>query len=665
MAPGPSPIGGARASRTPKQDDLREQYKRLRLALTQPDHIVSGKPISGSDQARTQPPRSRVIAAVDQVIREIGPMVTITHALAQYVHEMLVEGTQRTRTPAISTIETYLSEIGARLIDKMHGSDMLAASPDEIEDAYLEIVEGRADLEGGGIDEETETGRRCAQQLIQFQGVLERLGGPSADLSILGPYMARADRRRYCTLVSNADYEKAKTWLYREIAGSNEPDVLGGRWRTLCRHAVVAMILIYRSGARINEISWLRLSEIHSEGDEMALTIRPTRYRRLKTRAARRRISIGARMTQDEQALIGGWLAYQQAGREQIPVHRIFVFSHPESNRHMIGDAALRACMQRAHDAVGNPYFHPHSLRHSHVSERFWRLVGHPTDSESAPRIARELQRQVHETGHARLSTGVRHYCHVPLSVALPSAETTGRWHLAAVADKKVQAVDLAGTRHASKAATAEQRLYRWSLAVDTSYQTRPTAGSSSQRAVPSPLAHEFAPYSIADLDHLIRELRVPPSGPGIAARYGLRSRDLEQLTAAASDLADRCNYRMLRLETGRAPIPLPRRKEGISSARDWARIPTKDLHRMGSLFAELYRPYHARLDELRGNEEPLREMANLFRAHRLRPAPKLDAPGVASSLRLSFPTGTATTGYSLLCWHLGLAYLHSRLTCP
>ena len=665
LASEPSSIGGARVFRTPNQTELREQYKRLRLALTHPDHIVLGKPISGSDQARTQPPRSRVIAAVDQVISEVGPMVTITHALAKYVHEMLVDGTPRTSNPAISTIETYLSEVGPRLINKLHGSDMQAVSPDEIEDAYLEIVEGRADLDGGGLDEATENGRRCAQQLMQFQRVLEELGGPSADLSILGPYMSRADRGRYCTLVSNADYEKAKTWLYREIAGSNEPDVLGGRWRTICRHAVAAMILIYRSGARVNEISWLRLSDIDSEGDKLALTIRPTRYRGLKTRAARRRISIGDRMPQDEKALLAAWLADQLAGREGIPLHRIFAFSFPESYRYVIGDATLRAYMQRAHYNVGKTSFRPHSLRHSHVSERFLRLVGHPTDSESAPRVARELQRQVHETGHARLSTGVRHYCHVPLSVTLPSAETTGRWHLAAVADKKVQAVDLAGTRHASKAATAEQRLYRWSLAVDTSYQARPTSEYSRQRAVPSPLPDEFVPYTIADLDHLIRELRATSSAQEIAARYGLRNQDLEQLMAAASDLASLCNYRMLGLESGRTPIPLPRRKEGISNARDWARIPTKDMHRMGLLFAELYRPYHARLDELRGNEEPLREMANLFRAHGLRPTPKFDAPGIGSSLRLSFPTDEATTGYSLVCWHLGLAYLHSRLTCP
>lgn len=645
-----------------RHSKLREQYKRLRLALSHPDHILTGSPLPRGRIARTRPPRPKVIKAVEQVIGECGPTVSITQALAQYVREMLVEGTQRKRNPKISTIETYLSEVGPRLIEMVQTQDLQTVSAGHLEDAYLQIVEDRADTKSSSDSELTEEGARCAQQVIQFQHVLERLGGPAVDLSQLGPYLSRSERRIYCALLSEADYEKAKQWLQDEIAGTAAPDPLGGHWRTQCRHSCAAMILLYRSGARIDEVAWLRLADIQGQGDNLALSIRVTRYRGVKTPSARRRIVVGSRMTQDEHALINAWLAAQRAGRNGIPDQHIYAFSAPQHEKLVYGDDVLRDHMQSAFRAAGKPGFRPHTLRHAAVNNRLMDQFRIPPDSSTAPTVARSMQRQVHETGHARPSTTIRYYCHVPLGIVPPSTDSTGRWHLAMLADKAVQAIDLASTRHTSKAFPAEQRLRDRALAVDTTQQL----GASHSGLIAAPTDQTrtgTTAYTVADLDQLIRDLRRTEASSSVAIRYGLRHQDHDQLIRAVSALDDACHYRILPLPGRPQPVPLPRRGRHFTSAYDWGRIPLDDLHRMGELFGHSYRPFHARLNELRGEGMHLRELEALLLRHKLAPAPVRALQNVESPQSMAFGGNHATSGFSLLCWFFGLAYVHGRLS--
>lgn len=361
--------------------------------------------------------RAKVIAEVDAMIGEDRPnkrLQPVVRLLALWVRQMLVEGTPQAVDPSDRTIETYLTRIGATLVEWFGSSALVDLDEVELEEAYLAAI-----LAGA-------TNRpQAAAAILRFHQCAElHYPMPEVDMSQVMSYLRDGQQSVDAELILPQERAEILTRsAARADAGSQNADKDSGR---VLRQAAAALPLYAYGALRRSEVLGLKVGDIWTDGEHTTIRVRRNRSRRIKTRAARRSVSF--QQGRPGIARFEQWAAMDSLRQQAWQRDRAFVFSPLAAPGSAEGrDAIARACSDIAAEVTGRDNERLHRLRHLVAFELLIPVFLSPADVNwmaTLPTqwqgeewedvlLPRDLLGRVVEIGHADCRVTLRCYIHM------------------------------------------------------------------------------------------------------------------------------------------------------------------------------------------------------------------------------------------------------------
>ena len=299
--------------------------------------------------------RVKVIAEVDAMLAEgrtnklLQPVVRL---LALWVRQMLVEGTQKTKDPSDRTIETYLTRIGATLVEWLGSGSLVDVDEIELEEAYVAAI-----LVG-------DTNRsQAASAVLEFHRCAQRhYAMPEVDLAQVMSYLRDARQPSDAGLILPQErVEILERSAARADTGLPDPDKEQGR---ILRQAAAVLPLYAWGGMRRSEALGLRVADAWDDGEHISVRVRRNRSRRIKTRAAGRAVFFDRRR-QREIDRFEEWVSMDSLRQQAWRRERAFIFSPLSAPGSADGrDAIAQACARVAAEVTGRRSERLHRFRH-------------------------------------------------------------------------------------------------------------------------------------------------------------------------------------------------------------------------------------------------------------------------------------------------------------
>jgi integrase len=376
-------------------------------------------------QGATPESRAKIIAEIeaqlqaDEAERRLQPIVRM---LASWTIDLLVNGTPKTENPALSTVENYLTRVGAPLVHIFGQSGLSDVDEVELEDAYLVAIESKS-ADGKDLRQKTAAG------VLLFHAHAQRqFGLPEVDLSEIKLYLregpdALSDARLILPAERDAIVQALVNRTGQAVDECSQYEV------RLTRQASQLMPLIGLGGLRRGEGLGLQFRDISERNGQVGIRIRPNSSRRLKTVRARRALQIPADATAVGGLTLPEWIQTERSRLRTRNLETAFVFS--PTNEPF--DASVRAeiaevCLEACRHVTGRQQSRLHALRHLVAMERttpvfladrdrealahLIRMVPVPTLREGVA-LPRDLLGQVLALGHADPETTVVCYHHL------------------------------------------------------------------------------------------------------------------------------------------------------------------------------------------------------------------------------------------------------------
>lgn len=360
----------------------------------------------------TRPTRGAVIGELEAWL---GPpdrpvyRAPIVRMLAEWALAELQRPRPGGRRLADSSVATYVTRIGAHLVEMLGDSDPAHWDETSIEDAYEYALQAsdRAKF-------------KVAAALLSFHRFSEaRYDLPDVDLGLVYAMLGTRKRRVDCELILPADRERALAELERQAwqAGSEHTA------RT-ARIAHVTAVWLARAGARLREPLGFRVRDLGKIPDgPVYARITSNRMRSLKTMAGRRTVVLAAAAASEPQR-VWAWRDAVASNAKPSRAGSAYLTAGLESRRSFDEHAgAAHLIRQALAQQTGRPSERLHRLRHLVAHEGIAATV---LSDEDAARLAiesstggrmpepRDLAAVSVPLGHAHWLTTLQAYFHVP-----------------------------------------------------------------------------------------------------------------------------------------------------------------------------------------------------------------------------------------------------------
>ena len=326
---------------------LPKSGKHLELPLTGvtvPAHLLVGEST-----------RNKVIAELDAMLAEdrsnrvLQPVVRL---LTLWVRQMLVEGTPNKKDPSDRTVGTYLTRIGATLVEWLGSGSLVDVDEVELEEAYIAAI-----LVG-------DTNRsQAASAILQFHRCAQRhYAMPEVDLTQVMWYLRDASHPSDARLILPQERaEIFKRAAARADVGSPDSNKEQGR---IFRQAAAVLPLYAWGGLRRSEALGLRVGDAWDDDEYVSVRVRRNRSRRIKTRAAARIVSFDRKRRQ-EIYQFEEWAFTDSLRQQAWRRERAYIFSPLSSPQSPEGrDDIAQACARVAKEVTGRPSERLHRFRH-------------------------------------------------------------------------------------------------------------------------------------------------------------------------------------------------------------------------------------------------------------------------------------------------------------
>lgn len=640
------------------------RYSQLLEAVGDPRLVIARA--AGEEVRRRPRAQKGYVASLDDVKRALavvepprGGPLTVSTALWGFAHDMATHGTRKRAEPEPSTIYSYVSILGADLIAEFSGFDLLSLDREDFESAYAQILSLKGHHKNIDV---------IGLQIQEFHNFLSRQWGiEPIDRSELGSYFNDPTRPADATLVSEAEYLRALKWLL-DCASFEDPaaTIFHAQWRRRCRAAATVLLLLWRSGARISEISWLRHCDFVVINGRAVLVVRPSMYRRLKTKAARRLVRLWGRLTNEETNLLFDWIADEKLRRGARFESTALLF--PEiDDEYGIGSAEFRRLIENAFRSATGRHIWPHLIRHSWASrEMAEHAVPVPERVRPCGTALRSVKTTSVELGHTRVRTTFSWYVHVSwLFVGLPD-DIAARWctpiAISALTGWSVDSVYRRWSRQS--VGNGGQRERGLSAVVFERCRPEPFAVRIPELLQPI-LERESDPFPFALLGRMLTSSMTEVDVRGQARAYGFSRSMSDALLDASRSLAERCHYRLIELPSRRRSLSREPSARPVAGYEIEGDADPASLAEASALFAQTYRPRDARLDCLSGDAETLARLVDcLTRLGIKRDRMQLETTS-SGAPALAFRHGGTGTGLHFVCSQLAIGYVRSFLTRP
>ena len=352
----------------------------------------------------------------------LSPLVA---ALAAFALNLTRDGTPKELEPAWSTVHTYVISFGRTLVDIAGSLAFLELEEDDYADIYLELMETCGSRKNGWV---------AARELANFHRYLVKHHDVRPiDLSeitkLVGGRMDRVDAE----VIQAREFTNARASIATGLAADAGPEFNAATHR-LNRQSLVLMILIRGSGGRINEIAGLRFKDLIATHDATILFIRPSRYRRLKTSAARRLVNLTPRLDAADRLFVSQWVTAERERLQGRCKPTALVFGQLEDPKQRLSAGEMRNVIQAALGTAALPKTRVHRFRHLVANEELLGLwfcdsdwdawcrtrtsSPHRTGRRARPSIVlpRHLRAFTAGFGHRRSTTTATSYFHAAWS---------------------------------------------------------------------------------------------------------------------------------------------------------------------------------------------------------------------------------------------------------
>lgn len=427
----PSSKGSARTQYRALCAVFPERSRDTRLPLT--GHTIpSGQ---AADGRHRQPVMAEIQAMLDTT-EEGDRLQPVVRLLAAWCLDMLAHGTQRKKSPALRTIETYLSRVGGALVHVMGHRRLDSLDEVELEEAYLAAVnckEGDQAAAAATLLSLHKFGRRQFGLADADLAPLYNLAGQEA--------VANADAR----LILPAERDRMLRQL--EVGVQDHTSERNGNKMDearVLRQARAAAEVLVGSGARHSEVLGLQIRNVRPVDGGTMVMLRPNPSRRLKTPSARRNVLLEARPESATGLGLTNWLEVEAVRLPERSRPRAFLFAPRSDPRAAVGrEKIAEAILKAAKEATGLPSARVHQLRHLFAIESLTpifltdqdrvavqgSLSLRPTPTwRGGVALPRDLRAQTLTLGHSDPLTTLIWYHHLPFLLrSRPDAALTRR----------------------------------------------------------------------------------------------------------------------------------------------------------------------------------------------------------------------------------------------
>ncbi|MGQ0622097.1 MAG: tyrosine-type recombinase/integrase [Panacagrimonas sp.] len=591
--------------------------------------------------------------------------INIEYALVVWSIELIDNGTPLRKKPEPSTISTYVRAIHEEVLSLFKENDLRSLEPDDFSSRYLAIVEA-------GVDEASNS--RTAAQLIHFHRFLERrFGLERADLADLAIFTAIGDRQVTADASSDAEYEKTRAWMARGITISGPRRLRGHRRRRRWVISKQIFSLLYATGMRLKEAALLRHSDIALCGSDAIVFVRPSYYRKLKTRAARRVLDLRAMMRPEDLEEFRRWTETERRrlGSDLRP--NSLLFASVEDPRVHTKPSVIRTSIRRAFEGAGCRSLWPHLLRHGWVHRHVISAWSEASefDDPGGWSAHRRLQNVSLQIGHAQLATTISCYFHCPwwlLAASQNDSAEVNRNILPVLANLEQRTVDQLKLRAPRK------RVGQQLGEAGHSWTGRILARSCQLAATtePSAIQSDFSDFTdevldLAELDLMLRQSNSSEEFAQLGWIVGLTKKDVDAIEVGISALADRTSVRLLSRSTrlnNLARTPPPRRLRDCPASLGLARLEhlsDSDLEPLLQSFQSATRATGLqRLNAFSGPREQLEAFSERLEATCSIPLTiETHEKRGRSDNCIAYVPGQPSdglSGFDLIVWHLGLS---------
>ncbi len=490
------------------------------------------------------------------------PLVRYVAAFALHLTD---KGTREKREPAWQTVHSYITSFAEALVELAGDLDFPHLEEEEYIDLYQDVLDGKSGEGQRG---------RAARELFDFHAYLQTNHDFIAvDFAELEGASLQSVKGVDSEVIQPQEFLLGLDVLSRHAALEGGDDSLDADSRRLIRQSELFSMLIRASGARLTEISALRYRDVLANTDTTLLLIRPSRYRRLKTTAARRVVDLSRRLSRAQRMRVAEWIEAEKLrlGAAWKPTQPIF--SPLASPRARVYSAQLREAFLKALDAAGVATTRIHRARHLVVNERLFAIWLSFNDRKALQRsglgrrrrwrngaiksiaLPRDMQRVTLEIGHRHASTTVANYFHMTWAA-------TSRAHhaLSPYSDRHAGAVALglsaAGAdKIIQRSVTAAARRSDWNAAW-----LKHVVGEASPTPCVTPGSNAGADAgsrgwpSSRILERVLKSLQcgIAPTPTGLA--HGLTSVQIDALRIPIAEVEHRMGLQIWPRETAAQP---------------------------------------------------------------------------------------------------------------
>jgi hypothetical protein len=554
------------ADRRYVQSVARKQYMQLRKTLYIGEgpkvFEVTGETISQANIVAFRSPLKRELKAFLEQ-KDLSPLVA---CIAAFALELTTNGTRRSKEPAWNTVHGYVISFGSELIELATDMDFMYLDSDEYLDLYQDVLDHKDSSERQAV---------AARELVDFHRYLEEHHGcESVDFSDLEGVVDRPEYHVDADVVQPQEFARGLAVLSGQASvsqqtGSGHPDHI-----RLCRQAEVFALLLRASGGRHNELAALRFKDILATLEATILLVRPSRYRRLKTSAARRIVDCSLRLSRRQRRIVYEWIAAERARLGKAWKATLPIFSKKSAPKERVASADLRNVALSALDGPIGYRSKIHRVRHLvagedllaiWLSDTDWRALRHARVVSRrlvrgyrrfAVVLPRHLRSQSLRFGHRRSSTTLVNYFHMPWAVLSRPHEALASYldrHATAVAlGVSVAGADKILQRgQVNPLIPARQRAAALWLTHVCGNAT-PTPGRPNDKNHSPMPAQGPASISARLVDRVLRDMQRGISPKQICLAHGLSAQQLEQLQQRVAEVEKRSAFKIMPRASGK-----------------------------------------------------------------------------------------------------------------
>lgn len=287
------------------------------------------------------------------------------YRMTEFGDFLLREGSAAGHHLALSTVRRYTIQVSKQLGCLLDGEDPVGLSGETLENLYAEVLD-QADRTASL----QQSARRSLRAFHYFLMTAHQREPLENHVLGLGRGLVSVD----ANVLTLEEYEAVLDWIGRSLAREDLKQV-----------AQLLVAFGFRCGLRRMEALKLMLHDVLLY-ESPELLIRPSEWRRLKTKNATRKIPLGPLLDERELEWLTAWTRRRKtegrSGSEAVP----YLFAIPQGNGELLipsPEMVFNLIHPALREVTGDPTVRFHHLRHSFGSWTFLRLL--LSDRQSVP----------------------------------------------------------------------------------------------------------------------------------------------------------------------------------------------------------------------------------------------------------------------------------------